>query len=47
MPEVPDQVLDPRSAWRDPDDYDRQARKLKAMFDENISHVSEGGSAAG
>jgi phosphoenolpyruvate carboxykinase (ATP) len=47
VPEVPDQVLDPRSAWRDPDDYDRQARKLKAMFDENISHVSEGGSAAG
>ncbi len=46
-PEVPVEVLDPRRAWPDAGDYDRQAEKLRAMFDENYGQVGRGGSAAG
>jgi phosphoenolpyruvate carboxykinase (ATP) len=35
-PEVPDEVLDPRSTWSDTAAYDAQAYKLAAMFDENF-----------
>jgi phosphoenolpyruvate carboxykinase (ATP) len=35
-PDVPEEVLDPRSTWRDPHAYDEQARKLAAMFGENF-----------
>ncbi len=47
VPGVPADVLDPRSAWPNPEDYDRQAAKLRAMFDENFKSVGKGGSAAG
>jgi phosphoenolpyruvate carboxykinase (ATP) len=47
VPGVPDEVLNPREAWSDPGAYDREARRLKAMFDENIAHIDEGGSAGG
>jgi len=47
VPDVPAEVLDPRGAWPDPAEYDRQARELKAMFDENIRHIGEAGAAAG
>jgi phosphoenolpyruvate carboxykinase (ATP) len=47
VPGVPAEVLDPRAAWSDPDAYDRQAARLKAMFDENITQIGKGESAAG
>ncbi|MBI1756254.1 MAG: phosphoenolpyruvate carboxykinase (ATP) [Fimbriimonas ginsengisoli] len=34
-PEVPGEVLNPRSTWADPEAYDRKARELKGQFDEN------------
>jgi phosphoenolpyruvate carboxykinase (ATP) len=37
VPGVPREVLDPRSAWRDPGAYDRAARELAALFDENFA----------
>jgi phosphoenolpyruvate carboxykinase (ATP) len=47
VPDVPTEVLDPRDSWADPDDYDRQARKLRSMFEQNIHTIGKGGSAAG
>ncbi len=47
VPGVPAEVLDPRAAWPDASDYDRQARELKAMFDENIGRIGQADSAAG
>ena len=35
-PDVPEAVLDPRSTWPDPAQYDQQARKLARMFVENF-----------
>jgi phosphoenolpyruvate carboxykinase (ATP) len=44
VPGVPDEVLDPRKAWSDPDAYDAQAKKLAGMFAKNFapfeSHAS-------
>ncbi len=39
VPDVPSEVLDPRRGWSDPEAYDRQARQLRTMFDENIGRV--------
>jgi phosphoenolpyruvate carboxykinase (ATP) len=36
VPEVPAQVLSPRSTWADPKAYDTQANKLTTMFRENF-----------
>jgi phosphoenolpyruvate carboxykinase (ATP) len=47
VPGVPAEVLDPRSAWPDAAEYDRQADKLRRMFDENYGQVGRGGSSAG
>jgi phosphoenolpyruvate carboxykinase (ATP) len=47
VPDVPREVLDPRSTWSDSDAYDKQARKLKAMFEENIHMIGKSASAAG
>ncbi|HEX7797561.1 MAG TPA: phosphoenolpyruvate carboxykinase (ATP) [Vicinamibacterales bacterium] len=41
-PGVPDDVLNPRSTWPRPSDYDRQAAMLAAMFRENFK-AFEGG----
>ncbi|MDQ6772182.1 MAG: phosphoenolpyruvate carboxykinase (ATP) [Candidatus Dormibacteraeota bacterium] len=41
VPGVPSEVLDPRAAWPDPEAYDVQARRLRAMFDENLARLRE------
>jgi phosphoenolpyruvate carboxykinase (ATP) len=50
-PNVPPEVLDPRSTWSDPQAYDAQASKLAAMFAANFqtfaSTVSDDVGAAG
>jgi phosphoenolpyruvate carboxykinase (ATP) len=40
-PGVPTEILDPRATWRDPREYDAQARKLSGMFDENFSQFRD------
>jgi phosphoenolpyruvate carboxykinase (ATP) len=35
-PDVPSAVLTPRSTWKNPSDYDAQARKLARMFVDNF-----------
>jgi phosphoenolpyruvate carboxykinase (ATP) len=47
VPDVPSEVLDPRAAWSDPEAYDRQAARLKGMFEHNIKHIGESASTAG
>jgi phosphoenolpyruvate carboxykinase (ATP) len=42
---VPDRVLDPRGTWADKASYDAQARKLAAMFRENIAKFGDAVSA--
>jgi phosphoenolpyruvate carboxykinase (ATP) len=50
-PDVPGDVLNPRSTWRDPAAYDAQAQKLAHMFTENFAAfgvgLSEGVRCAG
>lgn len=38
-PDVPSEILDPRQTWQNKEAYDEQARKLKAMWDEQIKKV--------
>ncbi len=38
-PGVPTEVLDPRRTWKDPEAYDRQARRLQDMFEANLEKV--------
>jgi len=47
VPDVPSEVLDPRATWSDTEAYDRQARKLRAMFEENIHMIGKSASPAG
>jgi phosphoenolpyruvate carboxykinase (ATP) len=49
IPGVDDSYVDPRSGWRDPGAYDRQARELAALFRQNIARfdLSEAILAAG
>ena len=47
VPDVPTEILDPRSSWSDPAAYDSQATRLRQMFDENFQNVGKGGSSAG
>ncbi|HUF78332.1 MAG TPA: phosphoenolpyruvate carboxykinase (ATP) [Thermoanaerobaculia bacterium] len=39
---VPDELLDPRSTWADPDAYDRRAARLAEMFAENFAKYADG-----
>ena len=41
-PDVPAEVLNPRSTWANGDDYDRQARQLASMFVENFKTFASG-----
>jgi len=47
VPGVPREVLDTRDSWPNPEDYDRQAVKLRAMFEANIKNVGKSASSAG
>jgi Phosphoenolpyruvate carboxykinase (ATP) len=47
VPDVPHEVLDPRTSWADPEAYDKQAKKLRAMFEENILTIGKSASPAG
>ena len=51
VPDVPDDVLQPRNTWADPDAYDEQAARLAGMFRKNFekfaSEVSADVRAAG
>jgi phosphoenolpyruvate carboxykinase (ATP) len=40
VPDVPDEVLNPRSAWADPTAYDAQAKKLATLFYDNFKRFS-------
>jgi phosphoenolpyruvate carboxykinase (ATP) len=50
-PDVPSEILDPRSTWRDREAYDRQAKRVAGMFVENFGRyegeISEEIRAAG
>ena len=47
VPAVPADVLDPRGSWADPDAYDRQALKLRRLFEANIHAIGKNASTAG
>jgi phosphoenolpyruvate carboxykinase (ATP) len=40
VPGVPDEILNPRQTWADPQAYDQQARLLVAKFQENFTQFS-------
>jgi phosphoenolpyruvate carboxykinase (ATP) len=47
VPGVPREVLDTRDSWPNPDDYDRQATRLRGMFEKNMHQIGKNASAAG
>ena len=40
-PGVPDEVLQPASAWQDADAYQLKARELAKLFQDNFRHIAE------
>jgi phosphoenolpyruvate carboxykinase (ATP) len=40
VPDVPDEVLNPRQTWADPQAYDRQAKLLVTKFQENFTQFA-------
>jgi phosphoenolpyruvate carboxykinase (ATP) len=47
VPGVPREILDPRGVWADAAAYDRQAARLKGMFEDYFRDFREMGAAAG
>jgi len=47
VPGVPREVLDTRESWPNPEDYDRQAARLRDMFEKNIHMIGKSASTAG
>ena len=47
VPGVPREVLDTRDSWPNPEDYDRQAARLRDMFQKNIGMIGKSASASG
>ncbi len=47
VPHVPSEALDPRAGWSEKSAYDRQAMKLRAMFEENVHTIGQSVSPAG
>ncbi|MBJ7602533.1 MAG: phosphoenolpyruvate carboxykinase (ATP) [Candidatus Dormibacteraeota bacterium] len=43
VPNVPSEVLNPRSAWPDAHAYDQQAQRLREMFEANLARLAEAG----
>jgi phosphoenolpyruvate carboxykinase (ATP) len=41
VPNVPNEVLSPRSTWADPDRYDKQATRLAGMFRKNFERYAD------
>ena len=41
VPEVPSEVLNPRSTWQDGGKFDKTAVKLATMFNENFKKYSD------
>jgi phosphoenolpyruvate carboxykinase (ATP) len=41
IPGLPPRILDPRSTWSDPDEYDVQARSLAEMFHESFKRYAD------
>ncbi|HEX9416731.1 MAG TPA: phosphoenolpyruvate carboxykinase (ATP) [Gaiellaceae bacterium] len=41
VPEVESLLLDPRSTWRDPQEYDEKARELARMFRDNFARFTD------
>ena len=39
---VPDEVLNPRNTWSNPDEYDEKANNLAAKFNENFKNYEDG-----
>jgi len=44
-PDVPSDLLKPRTTWANPADYDAQAMKVARMFVENFTNFEQGVSA--
>ena len=47
VPGVPREVLDCRESWENPEDYDKQAYRLREMFEKNINQIGKSASSAG